>query len=429
MQLMLTAASRRAPTEWLPELSDSGITVKSTFLDRVSRVARVLVYSALLCGVLRSPVLLSAQTPAAANNQRLSGVVTKVDPAGPQVTLKTDAGVEVTVSMAPRVSYRRVEPGETDLTKAATIAVTDIGAGDRVLAVGAAPDEKSFTARLVVVMSKADIASKESSELADWQKRGVIGIVTAVSGEEVTISVRGPGGAKPLVITPAPKAVIRRYTSESVKFQDAAPSTLAEVKTGDQVRARGDKSPDGGKMTADEIVSGTFKEIAATVLSIDPVEKVMRVRDLATKNPITLKITADSNLRKLPPQMAQMLAAQNRPPEDNAGPGGRGGGAPQGRGGDGRGVPGGPGRGRGGASDLGQMLDRSPVLTFTELKADPKGDPKNSDAIIVLGSVGKSPDQLNVITMLAGVEPILTKPGTREMSLGGWSLGGGGGEP
>jgi hypothetical protein len=154
------------------------------------------------------------------------------------------------------------------------------------------------------------------------------------------------------------------------------------------------------------------------------VEKVMRVRDLATKNPVTLRITADSNLRKLPPQMAQMLAAQNRPPEDNAGPGGRGGGAPQGRGG-----PGGPGRGRGGANDLGQMLDRSPVLAFTDLKADPKGDPKNSDAIIVLGTVGKSPDQLNVITMLAGVEPILTKPGTREMSLGAWSIGAGGGEP
>jgi hypothetical protein len=52
---------------------------------------------------------------------------------------------------------------------------------------------------------------------------------------------------------------------------------------------------------------------------------------------------------------------------------------------------------------------------------------KNGDAIIVLGTVSAN-DQLNVITMLAGVEPILTKPGTREMSLGGWSLGGGMGE-
>jgi hypothetical protein len=380
----------------------------------------------LIIGALASSIVLDAQQPPpAANSQRLSGVVTKVDPAGPQVTLKNDAGQEVTVTMQPKISYRRVEPGETDLTKAATIAVTDIEAGDKVLAVGAAPDAKTFTARLIVVMSKADLASKQSSEMADWQKRGVIGIVTAATPEEITISVRGPGGAKPLVITPVPNAVIRRYTAESIKFQDAAPSTLAEVKVGDQVRARGDKSADGGKMTADEVVSGSFKEIAATVISIDPVEKVIRVRDLATKNPMTLRITADSNLRKLPLQMAQMLAAQGRPPEENAG---RGGGAPQGRGG-GPGGPGGPGRGRGGASDLGQILDRSPVLAFTDLKADPKGDPKNSDAIIVLGTVGKSPDQLNVITMLAGVEPILTKPGTREMSLGGWSLGGGGGEP
>jgi hypothetical protein len=377
-----------------------------------------------LGALLFSVVSAAQQPPPAANSQRLSGVVTKVDPAGPQVTLKSDAGQEVTITMQPKISYRRVEPGETDLTKAATIAVTDIAAGDKVLAVGAAPDEKTFTARLIVVMSKADLASKQSSELADWQKRGVIGIVTATTPEEITISVRGPGGAKPLVIRPVPNAVIRRYTAESTKFQDAAPSTLAEVKVGDQVRARGDKSADGGKMTADEIVSGSFKEIAATVLSIDPVEKVIRVRDLATKNPMTLRITADSNLRKLPLQMAQMLAAQSRPPEDNAG---RGGAPPQGRGGPG--GPGGPSRGRGGANDLGQILDRSPVLAFTDLKADPKGDPKNSDAIIVLGTVGKSADQLNVITMLAGVEPILTKPGTREMSLGGWSLGGGGGEP
>ena len=378
----------------------------------------MLAIGALVCGF----ALNAQQPPPAANSQRLSGVVTKVDPAGPQVTLKSDAGQEVTVTMQPKVSYRRVEPGETDLTKAATIAVTDIAAGDKVLAVGAAPDEKSFSARLIVVMSKADLATKQSSELADWQKRGVIGLVTAATPEEITISVRGPGGAKPLIIAPGPNAVIRRYTSESIKFQDAAPSTLAEVKVGDQVRARGDKSADGGKMTADEIVSGSFKEIAATILSVDPVEKVMHVRDLATKNPMTLKITADSNLRKLPLQMAQMLAAQNRPPEDNAG---RGGGAPQGRGGDGRGGPGGPGRGRGGANDLGQILDRSPVVALADLKADPK----NGDAIIVLGTVGKSSDQLNVITMLAGVEPILTKPGTREMSLGAWSIGGGGGEP
>jgi hypothetical protein len=65
-------------------------------------------------------------------------------------------------------------------------------------------------------------------------------------------------------------------------------------------------------------------------------------------------------------------------------------------------------------------VDRSQQIKLSDLK--------NGDALILLGTTGAN-DQLAVITMLAGVEPILTKPGTREMSLGGWSLGGGMGEP
>ncbi len=298
----------------------------------------------------------------------------------------------------------------------------EIETGDRVIAVATKAADQSLMARRVVVMSKADIANKQSGEMADWQKRGVIGKVTAASGDHVTINVRGRDGvAKPLEIAPAKDAVIRRYSAESTKFQDAKPSTMAEIHVGDEIRARGDKSADGGKMEADEIVSGSFKEIAATILSIDANEGILRVNDLATKKPMIIKITADSKVRKLPLQMAQMLAQQNRPPEErDAPPAGRGG-APAGRGG-GPGGPGGDGRGRGGrgAGDLAQIVDRAAPIKLTDLK--------NGDALILLGTAGAN-DQLAVITMLAGVEPILTKPGTREMALGGWSLGGGMGEP
>ncbi len=387
--------------------------MKLTFHDR--NVTTALAALVVLICVVASASPMLAQQPA---QVRTLGVVTKIDAAG--MTIKADDGQEVALKFSPRVSFRRVPPGETDVAKATTIAVTDIAAGDRAIAVGRPGDDKIIVATLVVAMSKADIASRQSNEMADWQKRGIIGIVAMTQSGEIAVDVRGPGGTKRVMITPAPNAVIRRYTPESIKFQDAKASTLAEIKNGDQVRARGDRTDDGAKMTADEIVSGTFKELAATIVSIDAAEKVMRVTDLATKKPVVIKITADSNLRKLPPQMAQMLAAQAHPPED----GGRGAGAPQGRGGDGRGPggaggPGGPGGGRGrGDRDLGAQLDRSPTMTLADLK--------NGDAIIVLSTVGVN-DQLNVITMLAGVEPILTKPGTREMSLGGWSLEGGGG--
>jgi len=60
----------------------------------------------------------------------------------------------------------------------------------------------------------------------------------------------------------------------------------------------------------------------------------------------------------------------------------------------------------------------NPAVTLAELK--------NGDAIVVSSTVGATDGRITAITMLAGVEPILTKPGTQEMSLGSWNLDGGG---
>jgi Cu/Ag efflux protein CusF len=370
--------------------------------------------------LVRAALLCVVMLPIVAQNTQNAGVVTKVDADAKQLTLKTDAGAELNVTMAPKIAYRRVAPGERDVRNGETIAIGDIHVGDRALAVGKL-DGANVTASLIVIMSKADVAKQHASEQAEWDKNGVIGIVTAASPDDIAIAISGPGGVKKsMIITPASNVQIRRYAPDSIKFSDATPSTLAEIKTGDQVRALGDKSADGTKMTALEIVSGSFKEIAATVVSIDAANRSMVVTDLATKKRVTVKINPESNLRKLPPQMAQMLAARNRPPEDGGGRG-RGdnaGGPPEG----GRGRGAGGGRGGGAGRDLTQELERLPAMTLADLK--------NGDAIIVLSTVGASADQMTAITMLAGVEPILTRPGTREMQLGGWSLGGlGGGEP
>ncbi len=361
---------------------------------------------------LAAAVLAGAWVQAQTAPVRQQGVVSKVDAAANELILKTDSG-EVEVKLQPKSSVRRVAPGETSLANAATIPLSEVNPGDRVLAVGkTGGDPKTIAATLVVVISQSDIAKKQAAERADWDKRGVIGVVTAVNPDSIVISVRSqtPGPPKSMTITPEAKAVIKRYAPDSIKFSDAKPSTLAEIKVGDQVRALGNKSEDGAKMSAEEIVSGSFREIAATIVSIDAAEHLMQVKDLATKKTVTVKLGADAKLKKLPPQMAQMLAARNRPPEE----GGRGPDAADGRGGRGSGG------GRGAGGDLTPLLDRVPDVTLADLKP--------GDAVIVLSSVGAQPDQLNAITMLAGVEPILTRPGTRQMELGSWSLGGGMGE-
>src|ERR1019366_10127980 len=129
-----------------------------------------------------------------------------------QIVLKTDAGAEIAVAVQPKAGFRKVAPGETDLRNAPVIAMKDVNTGDRVLARGkASDDKKSFEANLIVVMSKADIANKQAQEKADWDKRGVTGIVASATADQVVVNVRGAAGNTALTIVPSKDAVVRRY--------------------------------------------------------------------------------------------------------------------------------------------------------------------------------------------------------------------------
>ena len=79
------------------------------------------------------------------------------------------------------------------------------------------------------------------------------------------------------------KTVVRRYAVNSVKFDDAKPSKLAEIHPGDQLRARGTKNEDGTKFAAEEIVSGKFRNIAGTVTAINTTDSSLTVMDLLTQ--------------------------------------------------------------------------------------------------------------------------------------------------
>src|ERR1035437_395565 len=185
----------------------------------------------------------------AAAPKQINGTVTKVDAGANELVMKADGGGEVHVTLAPKHALRKVALGEMDLRKAAVIEFKDIAVGDRVAARGIESGD-TISATLIAVMSSSDVAKKQDEDRADWDKRGVNGIVTAVTAESVTPNVRSLAGAKTIAVIPTAKAIVRRYTTDSVKFADAKESTLAEVKVGDQVRARGEKNADGTKLEA-----------------------------------------------------------------------------------------------------------------------------------------------------------------------------------
>jgi hypothetical protein len=383
--------------------------------SRVMRNALSTLSLVLLAGALQ------AQAPAPAN--RATGTVTVIDAAAKQIKIKTDAGEEVSVALQDRTNYLRVG---ADLKNPTKIAQADIAVGDRVVARGAlSEDKKSLTASSVVVMAKEEVAKKHEAEQAEWRKRGVSGVITALNPEtkQITISVRSREGMKPLIIPASGSVDMRRYAPDSVRFSDAKPSTFADLKVGDQVRALGNKNEDGTQLTPEYIVSGSFRNVAATVTAVDPAAKTIKVTDLDTKKPALVRIEADSTMRKLTPEIANMLARRLKGAEaGGAGGPGPGGPRPAGMtGGRPPGSPGGPGGPGGGGGDIEQMIERMPPLSL--------GDLKPGDALVISSTAGAEPDKITAITLLAGVEPILTSApkGRQGMALGNWNLGMGGG--
>src|SRR5258708_17460331 len=250
----------------------------------------------------------SSQTPAAA---RPVGTIKSIS--GNAITLTTDAGSDVTVQVQDATKLVRIAPGQKDLKEATPIHLADVQPGDRILVRGKlAEDGKSVVAASVIAMKNADIAEKQSRDREEWQKHGFGGLVNGVDAAGNTISVALPSASRKnsIAIHLSKDTILRRYASDSVKFDDAKPAPLDQIKPGDQLRARGSRSADGAEFTADEIVSGTFRNIAGTISTLDSSASTLTIQDLLSYQPIPMRVTAESQLRKLPPPVAHRIAAR-----------------------------------------------------------------------------------------------------------------------
>jgi hypothetical protein len=373
-------------------------------------ICMVISASSLAIAATRSLQAESAPPPSATSQARAMGTVKAVT--ADRITLAPDSGAEVIVLVQQSTRILRVAPGQKDLKDAVPIGLEDVHAGDRILVRGAASAGGAVQASSIVLMKQLDIAAKQQHEREDWQKRGVGGLVSAVdpAAGTITISTGTPPAKKSVLVKTTGTAIIRRYAPDSVKFDDAKLGMIGEIKPGDQLRARGTLSATGDEIHAEEVVSGSFRNIAGTVSSINPGDNSIKVTDLITKQPVIVKMSSDSQLRKLPPMIAARIAQRLKAPADSANDGQQTLSPP-------------PAAQRGGAApDLQQILQRVPTATLTELQ---KGD-----AVMIVATEGKEPGQVTAISLLSGVEPILASPNQSEAStlLSPWNLGTNGGE-
>lgn len=342
------------------------------------------------------------------------GEVKTIDAAAKQLTIQTDAGATVTVTVTDKTSYKKLAPGEKSLTNATDTTLAEVGEGDRIMARGNVDvDHKSVPALQIIVMTKGDLAKKQDAERAEWRRRGIVGVISALKPDtkEITISHRAMGGTQAIVMQVADNTEMRRYAPDSIKFSDAKPSSFSELKVGDQLRALGDRGEDPLRFTPQKIVSGSFRTIGGVVTAVDPATGEIKINELEKKTPLTIVVKHDAVLRRFPPasEMGAMMGGFGRRPDGAGGPGGQAPAAgqgqgqaqarPQNAGAPGAGGPGGgPNRG-GGGFNINDMLERLPTILLADVKV--------GDTIIVSSTQGVDPTRLTAISLVTGADTLL----------------------
>lgn len=302
----------------------------------------------------------------------------------------------MTVQTGADAVLQRVSPGQRSLKDAQPVLLSEIQAGDRVL-VTFVPGTRE--ARRVVVMPAAAIRQRQEADREDWQRRGVAGVVAEKKPGEVVLRQRSFAGVNLVTVRVTGDTVYRRYAPDSVKFADARPSRFEEIRPGDQLRARGEKSEDGLRVTAEEVVFGTFVTKAGSIVRVDTEAGELTMRELSSGQTLMVKVREDSQLKRMPdfPGMGAGSRGEGMagPPFGGGLPGEAFGGPPPGM----RppGMAGGPGRG--GPRDLSQMLERMPDAKLEELQP--------GETIVVSSTEGRERGRLTAIMLLANAGPLL----------------------
>ena len=361
--------------------------------------------------LLGATVVLAQQAAAAAN--RFLGAIVSIN--GDTLTVKTAQGDSRLVQVPATATLKRVEPGQTNLSAAVDMQFADLAVGDRVL-VNLDPNSTGATpqALRVVAIKAADVQKRQQQEAEEWQ-RGVGGLVKSVDAAAGVIVIATGAGptARDVTVKTTSATVLKRYAVGSVRFDEAVTAPIAAIQVGDQLRAKGQRNAD--EIDANEVVSGSFRNISGTVTSIDAASSTLVVKDLASKKQVTIHMGAETQMRRLPDRMAQFIAMRLK----GQTPAGYGGGANGGGAGAAYRPPtspaGGNGNGgppRAGSADMQQALSRAPAIQLSELQ---KGE-----AVMLVSTQGTS--DVTAITVLAGVEPLLEAPASQDL-LSNWSMG------
>lgn len=302
------------------------------------------------------------------------GEVVEIKQDAGQILIKTKEG-NVTALFDQQTEFKRVAPGAESLSAAEPIKLTDISVGDILMARGrVSDDKKSVVARQLIVMNKVAIAEKQNREREQWRANSLAGRVTSVNyqNKEVVLSLRTATGEQPVTINVPDAAVVRRYAANSVRFADAVPITLQDIKTGDQLRVLGEKNGTG--FVARQVVSGSFRILGGPIVQVNPERSEVVINDVVTQKPVTVEIKTHSTLRNVPPEVVASLA-QKKTQSNGAAKSN---------------------------TDLIEIFDTLPPITISDLKS--------GRMLLISSTTTTDPSRVTAVLLAAGLDPLFSRP-------------------
>lgn len=250
-------------------------------------------------GTLLAQNTASTPTTTTSAAPRIIGEVKEINREQNWLTIKTNTG-DVRINVEKNVVCKRVAPDAKTLEGAENIALTDILPGDRVWARNTTNLETANTvqAKQLVLMSATSIAERNRRDRENWQRRGIVGEITAVDTEKKEFTVKLRDG-NIVALSLAPQADVRRYPPGSVEFTGSKQISADELKVGDSVFSRGERSEDGKSFKAEMLITGdvprpTFGQITAINLETQEITVKGRERE------VVIKVGTDTLLRKMP---------------------------------------------------------------------------------------------------------------------------------
>ena len=249
------------------------------------------------------------------------GEVTSV--AAGKIVLQTKDGA-IDVALTDKTQYKRIPPENPILPAAVASSFEEIEVGDKLLVTGAvSEDKKSVPAKAVYLLSKSDIAQRNTKNQEKWRTRGISGQVKSINPQtkEITVAVRGVASSTDVTVTPKDNAKMLRYAPDSVNYNEAKASSFADIKSGDMIRAYGDKSADGSTVKAEEVVTGAFQTIAGTITAVNPEKNEITINNIQTKKDVTIVVGKNTVAKQFPAEMAQRMAMMQMMRASGAQPG------------------------------------------------------------------------------------------------------------